>query len=81
MRPIARLDTLSALYHCRSSITHLIVEPVPEILAALTKAPATASQLMETLVADYGLEQDAESAAALQARLDELEAIGLVWRL
>lgn len=81
MRPTAPLDTLSALYHRRSGITHLIVEPVPEILAALTKAPATASQLTETLVADYGLEQDAESAAALQARLDELEAIGLVWRL
>ena len=81
MRLVTQLDTLSAIYHRRAGVTHLIVEPVPEILAALTEAPATITQLIAILVADYGLEQNAESVAALQARLDELEAIGLVWRL
>ncbi len=74
------LDTLTAVYHRRAGMTHLVSEPMPEILAALTKAPATLSALMLVLVNDYGLDHDAESAAALQARLDELEAIGLVWR-
>jgi len=54
---------------------------MPEILAALTNAPATAPALLARLSEDYGLEADTESLAAVQARLAELEAIGLVWRL
>lgn len=80
MRLVTTLDTLSALYHRRAGMTHLIVEPLPEILSVLAQAPSTMAELMVKLGIEYGLEQNLQSAHALQARLDELEAIGLVWR-
>lgn len=68
-----------ALYHRRSGLTHLIAEPVPEILAALSENPLTVAQLADWLAADYGLVADGDALAVLTERLAELESIGLVW--
>lgn len=75
------LDELTALYHRRAAVTHLVAEPMPEILAALTGAPASAAALLDRLAVTFGLAVTPESLGTLQARLDELEAIGLVWRV
>ena len=69
------LDTLTALFHRPSGITHLLAAPAPEILAALAE-PMTRDELMAALVRDYDLGDP--DPAALAARLDELVASGLL---
>ena len=73
---IAHLDSLMAVYHRSSGITHLITAPAPEILATLGEAGMTFAALRETLASEYEL-GDLDDAA-LAARLGELVAAGLV---
>jgi PqqD family protein of HPr-rel-A system len=75
------LDVLQALYHRRSGITHLVTEPVPEILAALSTVPMTVAALADHLAVTYGMQHDPSTQALLSERLAELETAGLVWRL
>lgn len=75
---IVVLDTLTALYHRPSGQTHIVSEPLPEILAALGADPMTADALFSKLFEDVG--PMTEGQEALDARLAELEAIGLVSR-
>ena len=70
-----QLDLLDAIYDRRSGLTHLVGEPVPAILDALGAGPANAAKLMQRLADDYAIEG---GLAALRARLDEIEALGLV---
>ena len=74
---IVELDTLTAIYHRASGITHIVDSPVPELLAALAE-PRTLDDLLAHLAAEYDL-PDADTAA-LAERLAELEAAGLVSR-
>jgi PqqD family protein of HPr-rel-A system len=71
---IAELDGLTALYHRQAAVTHVVGEPVPQILAALNAEPLAVDGLLAAL------ELDASQAnrAALTARLDELMESGLV---
>ncbi len=70
------LDVLTAVFHRASGVTHLLAEPAPEIMAALTDAALTQAELLAQLAERYAL-ADADEAA-LAARLDELVAAGLV---
>ena len=74
---VVPLDTLTALYHRPSGQTHIVSEPMPEILAALETGPMTAEALLARLTEAADVAAD---LAALAARLAELEAIGLVSR-
>jgi PqqD family protein of HPr-rel-A system len=74
------LDGLSVLYHQRSGMTHIVAPPAPQILEALRLGPADAGEVLARMRAWYDLEGDA-AADAVEARLDELEAAGLVSRL
>jgi PqqD family protein of HPr-rel-A system len=76
----SQIEGFTALYHRRSGQTHIVAEPVPQILALLGKAPLTAPQLEAALSAENDLEAEGDLTAALLDRLSELEAIGLVWR-
>jgi PqqD family protein of HPr-rel-A system len=67
---IVPLDSLTAIYHRRSGQTHVVTEPMPEIMAALQDGAADAATLAERLGVD--------DVDALTARLDELAEIGLV---
>jgi PqqD family protein of HPr-rel-A system len=67
---IVSLDSLTAIYHRRSGQTHVVSEPMPEILAALQNGPADVA----TLAAQLGV----DDVATLTVRLDELVEIGLV---
>jgi PqqD family protein of HPr-rel-A system len=71
---IVSLDTLTAIYHRASGQTHVVAEPVPEILAALGKGGADVPALITRL----GLPDTGETRALLAERLDELVATGLV---
>jgi PqqD family protein of HPr-rel-A system len=73
------LEGLTLLYHRRSGLTHILAPPAPQILAALASGPADAAGIVERIGADFEVEAD-DPAAAIAARLAELEAAGLVWR-
>lgn len=73
------LDGLSVLFHRPSGMTHIVAPPAPQILEALRHGPADAGELLARLRAWYDFEGD-ETADAVEARLDELEAAGLVRR-
>lgn len=71
----APLGELTALYHRPSAQTHIVSEPVPEILAALQQGAVDAGVLLDRLgVSGEGARE------AIEARLAEIEAIGLVSR-
>ena len=71
----AALGDLTALYHRPSGQTHVVAEPVPQILQALTGGPLTVAELMAALASSHDLEGD---EAGLRARLAELAEAGLV---
>ena len=73
---LRELDGLFALFHRPSGMTHLLASPAPELLELLGERALTRRELLGALVARY----DVPDAAAdlLDARLDELIAVGLV---
>jgi PqqD family protein of HPr-rel-A system len=71
------LDGLTALFHIPSGMTHIVAPPAPQILDALAGSPADAEELVERLSASFEIEGGEE---AMAARLDELQAAGLVRR-
>jgi PqqD family protein of HPr-rel-A system len=73
---VAPLDEFTAVFHRASGITHLLVEPAPQILHVLGEGGLTLDALLAGLSAEYDL-ADADRTA-LAARLDELVVSGLV---
>lgn len=73
------LDGLSVLFHAPSGMTHIVASPAPELLEALREGPADPRELLRRLSAHFDLDGE-EAKAAIHARLDELEAAGLVRR-
>ena len=74
-----QLDGLSLIFHIPSGMTHIVAAPAPEILGALREGPADAAELIRRLRARFDLDNE-EAEGAILARLDELEAAGLVRR-
>ena len=70
------LDGLTVLYHAPSGMTHIVAPPAPEIMDALAAGPADAAELLRRLRERFAF----EGGEAIHARLDELEAAGLVRR-
>ncbi len=73
---VTELDEVSGIYHRASGMTHIVVEPVPQIILALQQQHLSVSGLLDQL----GVPASADAHAALTARLDELEAGGLITR-
>lgn len=73
---IVPLDDFTLIFHRASGLTHLVTAPAPEILAALAATPLTRDALLAKLAEAFDLADG--NAAALEARLGELTAIGLV---
>ncbi len=71
------LDAMTVIYQRRSGITHIVAEPVPEILAVMGVDVLDASGVAARLAAQFDFEtEDAEAVVA--SRLEELAMIGLV---
>jgi len=73
------LEDLTLLYHRPSGLTHFLAPPAPQILEALAAGPASAAEIAERMGETFEIESE-DPAAAIAARLAELEAAGLVWR-
>jgi len=74
------LDGLSVLFHAPSGMTHIVAPPAPQILEALRLGPADAGEILARMRAWYDLEEE-QAADSIEARIEELEAAGLVSRL
>lgn len=79
-RLVEPLDIVTLVYQRRSGITHIVAEPVPEMLEAMGDDALSAAELARRLSDqfDLGTQDDAEEVVA--ARLEELAALGLVFR-
>lgn len=77
------LDDLTLVYHRRSGVTHMVLSPVPEILAVMGTDDLSSDQILARLSFTYDLEaEDAESLdGVLVARLEEMVALGLAERV
>lgn len=73
------VEGLTLLYHRTSGLTHFLAPPAPQILEALAAGPASAPEIAARMGETFEIESD-DPAAAVAARLAELEAAGLVWR-
>lgn len=73
---IRELDGLIALYHRASATTHVLASPAPELLELLAERALTRDELLEALTERYAVVDAADDA--LDARIDELIAVGLV---
>ncbi len=75
------LGLLTLLYHRRSGITHMVSEPVPEILAALDAlGPCDVAAIARYLSDRFDVQADDGIEAVVAARLEELATLGLVTR-
>lgn len=73
------LDDLTLIYHRPSGQTHLVVSPVPEILAALRASGAGSAATLHVALSDeFDLGEPAEATAAIAGQLTELAALGLI---
>ncbi len=77
-RLIEPLDAMTLIYQRRSGITHMVAEPVPEILAAMGEDIVTAATLVVRLSAQFDLGDAGEAETVITARLEELAELGLV---
>ena len=80
-RLIEPLDAMTLIYQRRSGMTHIVAEPVPQILAVMGDDPVDATTIMERLFGDFDLGDAAEAGAVITARLEELAGLGLVERV
>lgn len=79
------LGGLEAIYHLPSGITHLLAEPVPDLLDMLAaQAPgrySTPDEVLALIGEQFDVEGDdpgEQPQAVLAERLSELAALGLV---
>lgn len=76
------LDDISLIFHRRSGQTHMVVSPVPEILAAAARLARdfTVADIGDALSADYDLGDPGEALGGIAAHLESLALLGLVRR-
>lgn len=73
------LDAMTLIYQQRSGITHIVAEPVPEILAAMGEDMLDAAAVARRLAENFDFDV-ANATEIVAARLDELAQLGLVER-
>lgn len=80
-RLVEPLDIMTLIYQRRSGITHMVGEPVPQMLAAMGDDAVDAAMLAERLRKKFDLGETADAVAVLSERLEELAELGLVERI
>jgi PqqD family protein of HPr-rel-A system len=75
---IVDLSGLTAIFHRKSGVTHVVSDPVPQILGVLHDKSMNFDGIFARLSTDFDLDDDQETRIGLQARLDEMSEVGLV---
>jgi PqqD family protein of HPr-rel-A system len=78
---IEPLDLLTLIYQRRSGITHMVSEPVPQMLSAMGADAVDAATLTQRLSADFDVGEGDAAIAVIAERLEELAELGLVERI
>ena len=78
---IEPLDAMTLIYQRRSGMTHIVAEPVPQILAVMGEDAVGAATILERLSDQFDLGDAADAEAVIAARLEELAGLGLVERV
>jgi PqqD family protein of HPr-rel-A system len=79
-RIVKPLDMMTLIFQRRSGVTHIVAEPVPEILSAMGDDICDAALIAARLATTYDLGNRDEAKAVIAARLEEMAALGLVER-
>ena len=77
---VVKLDALTAVYDRASGQTHLLSQPLPQILAALGQGAADAVAIADYLSVTFDIGDGDDLLARTAECLDELAALGLVMR-
>jgi PqqD family protein of HPr-rel-A system len=80
-RLVEPLDAMTLIYQRRSGITHMVAEPVPEMLAAMGDDVVNAATLVARLAEQFDLDDAEDAEDVIAARLEELAELGLVERV
>lgn len=80
-RIVEPLDMMTLIYQRRSGITHMVGEPVPQMLDAMGKDAVDAATLAARLAASFDLGGQADATALIAERLEELAELGMVERV
>jgi PqqD family protein of HPr-rel-A system len=78
---IEPLDVITLVYHRRSGVTHMVAEPVPEMLDIMGRDIVDAPALLARLHARFDLGDREAALISIEARLKELADLGLVHRV
>jgi PqqD family protein of HPr-rel-A system len=78
---ITPLDELTIIYHRASGMTHIVGDPVPQIVSALHAEPLALEGILAALQREHDLVIDERAVTTLQARIDELLISGLIAQL
>lgn len=79
-RIIEPLDMMTLIYQRRSGITHMVGEPVPQMLEAMDSDAVDAATLAARLATSFDLGAQDDAIALIAERLEELAELGLVER-
>jgi PqqD family protein of HPr-rel-A system len=77
-RLIEPLDAMTLIYQRRSGITHIVAEPVPQILAAMGSDTVDVALVAARLATKFDLGDASDARAVITARLEELASLGLI---
>jgi PqqD family protein of HPr-rel-A system len=80
-RIVEPLDMMTLIYQRRSGITHMVGEPVPQMLEAMGRDAVDAATLAARLAASFDLGGQDDAVALIAERLEELAGLGLVERV
>lgn len=80
-RIVEPLDMMTLIYQRRSGITHMVGEPVPQMLEAIGSDVLDAATLASRLAASFDLGGQDDAVALIAERLEELAELGLVERI
>ena len=79
-RLVEPLDAMTLIYQRRSGITHMVAEPVPQMLDAMGEDMVSAAELAQRLSTQFDLGEQRDAEAVIAARLEELALLRLVLR-
>ena len=80
-RIVEPLDVMSLIYQRGSGITHIVAEPVPEILGVMGNDVCDVVLIAARLAGQFDLGNTSDVKAIIAERLEELAALGLVERV
>ncbi|MFN3747796.1 MAG: HPr-rel-A system PqqD family peptide chaperone [Sphingorhabdus sp.] len=79
-RIVEPLDMMTLIYQRRSGLTHMVGEPVPQMLEAMGSDAVDAATLAARLATSFDLGAHDDAIALIAERLEELAELGLVVR-